>query len=155
MAYRFKTPENPMSKNKRYPRIAQYKEPAALRARFAELGFELPCDAHIEKATDNSPLASPIEIGGFMVGNRWCIHPMEGWDANLDGSPTDLTLRRWRNFGLSGAKLIWGGEAAAVQPDGRANPHQTLAVCQYSSYPATTLLYQATRFSQHIRLMKG
>ena len=41
--------------------------------------------------------------------------------------PSQHTLRRWRNFGLSGAKLIWGGEAAAVQPDGRANPHQTLA----------------------------
>ncbi|MEZ6072910.1 MAG: NADH:flavin oxidoreductase [Pirellulales bacterium] len=25
------------------------------------------------------------------------------------------------------AKWIWGGEAAAVQPEGRANPHQTLA----------------------------
>ena len=53
---------------------------------------------------------------------------MEGWDAHRDGSPSELTLRRWRNFGLSGAKLIWGGEAAAVQPDGRANPHQTLAI---------------------------
>jgi 2,4-dienoyl-CoA reductase-like NADH-dependent reductase (Old Yellow Enzyme family) len=53
---------------------------------------------------------------------------MEGWDANRDGSPSPLTLRRWRNFGLSGAKLIWGGEAAAVQPDGRANPHQTMAI---------------------------
>jgi 2,4-dienoyl-CoA reductase-like NADH-dependent reductase (Old Yellow Enzyme family) len=37
-------------------------------------------------------------------------------------------LRRWRNFGLSGAKLIWGGEAAAVRPDGRANPNQTMAI---------------------------
>jgi 2,4-dienoyl-CoA reductase-like NADH-dependent reductase (Old Yellow Enzyme family) len=36
-------------------------------------------------------------------------------------------LRRWRNFGFSGAKLIWGGEAAAVQPAGRANPNQLLA----------------------------
>src|SRR5688572_32086945 len=52
---------------------------------------------------------------------------MEGWDANRDGSPSEHTIRRWRNFGLSGAKLIWGGEAAAVQPDGRANPNQTLA----------------------------
>ena len=25
---------------------------------------------------------------------------------------------------MSGAKLIWGGEAVAVRPDGRANPHQ-------------------------------
>ena len=39
-------------------------------------------------------------------------------------------MRRWRRFGLSGAKLIWGGEAAAVQPDGRANPHQMTAVAE-------------------------
>ena len=38
------------------------------------------------------------------------------------------TPRRWRHFGISGAKLIWGGEAAAVQPDGRANPNQLLAL---------------------------
>ena len=49
---------------------------------------------------------------------------MEGWDGTTDGNPTELTLRRWRNFGVSGAKLIWGGEAVAVQPDGRANPNQ-------------------------------
>ncbi|MEC9095533.1 MAG: NADH:flavin oxidoreductase, partial [Planctomycetota bacterium] len=119
-----------MVETKRYRRIAQYKEPAALRERFTELGFELPCDERIQKATEGSPLAKPIDIGGFTVGNRWCIHPMEGWDANTDGSPTERTLRRWRNFGLSGAKLIWGGEAAAVQPDGRANPCQTMAVAE-------------------------
>jgi 2,4-dienoyl-CoA reductase-like NADH-dependent reductase (Old Yellow Enzyme family) len=53
---------------------------------------------------------------------------MEGWDAQPDGTPSPHTLRRWENFGRSGAKLIWGGEAAAVRPDGRANPNQTLAV---------------------------
>ncbi len=41
-----------------------------------------------------------------------------------DGSPTDLVRRRWRRFGVSGAKLVWGGEAVAVAPEGRANPHQ-------------------------------
>lgn len=112
----------------KYPKIAQLKTVDALRERLAELGLELPVDDQIQTAAENSPLAQSIQIGEFRVGNRWCIHPMEGWDANRDGSPTAHTLRRWRNFGASGAKLIWGGEAAAVQPDGRANPHQTLAV---------------------------
>ena len=51
---------------------------------------------------------------------------MEGWDGTRDGEPSDLTRRRWRNFGISGAKLIWGGEAVAVRHDGRANPNQLL-----------------------------
>ena len=110
----------------KYPKVAQLKSVDALRARLAELDAPLPLDDAILTAA-GSPLAQPIDIGGFRVGNRWCIHPMEGWDANRDGSPSDYTLRRWRNFGRSGAKLIWGGEAAAVQPGGRANPNQTLA----------------------------
>ncbi len=114
----------------KYPKIAQLKTVAALRERLAHLGVELPVDDTILTAEQGSPLAAPLEVGGFQVGNRWCIHPMEGWDANPDGSPTPHTLRRWRNFGLSGAKLIWGGEAAAVQHDGRANPRQTLAVSE-------------------------
>ena len=110
-----------------YPKVAQLKTVAALRERLHELQLDLPVDERILTADEKSPLAEPLAIGGFHVGNRWCIHPMEGWDANRDGSPSPHTLRRWRNFGLSGAKLIWGGEAAAVQPDGRANPNQTLA----------------------------
>ncbi|HVX14192.1 MAG TPA: NADH:flavin oxidoreductase [Pirellulales bacterium] len=109
------------------PKVSQYKTPAALRARLAELGHELPVDDELLAAAAGSPLAESLDIAGFRVGNRWCIQPMEGWDANPDGSPSSLTLRRWRNFGLSGAKLIWGGEAAAVEEGGRANPRQTLA----------------------------
>jgi len=112
----------------RYPKIAQLRTPDALRKRLAELGRDLPVDETVLTAEEDSPLAAPIELAGKRVANRWCIHPMEGWDAHRDGSPSELTLRRWRNFGLSGAKLIWGGEAAAVVPEGRANPHQTLAV---------------------------
>lgn len=51
---------------------------------------------------------------------------MEGWDGTAEGEPTELTRRRWRHFGESGAKLIWGGEAVAVRHDGRANPNQLL-----------------------------
>lgn len=111
-----------------YPKIALFKSTEALRARAAELLIELPVDDAILTAEAGSPLATPITIGGYTVGNRWCIHPMEGWDAARDGTPSELTLRRWRNFGASGAKLIWGGEAAAVTSDGRANPHQLMAV---------------------------
>jgi NADPH2 dehydrogenase len=110
-----------------YPKIAQLKNVEAFRARLAELGLELPIDDTVLTAEQGSPLAQPIQIGPMKLGNRWCIHPMEGWDANRDGTPSELTLRRWNHFGKSGAKLIWGGEAAAVQPDGRANPNQTLA----------------------------
>jgi NADPH2 dehydrogenase len=113
-----------------YPKVAQLKTVGALRRRLDELGISLPVDEEVLSAADGSPLAAPKKIGNFEVGNRWCIHPMEGWDANRDGSPSEHTLRRWRNFGLSGAKLIWGGEAAAVRPDGRANPNQTLATAE-------------------------
>src|SRR5687767_12175529 len=84
-------------------------------------------DDVILSAAESSPLAEPLQVADFVVGNRWCIHPMEGWDGNLDGTPSEHTIRRWRNFGRSGAKLIWGGEAAAVVPEGRANPNQLLA----------------------------
>ena len=110
-----------------YPKIAQLKTVAALRTRLGELGISLPIDGRVLSAAEGSPLAQAIKFANLDVGNRWCIHPMEGWDANRDGSPSPHTLRRWRNFGRSGAKLVWGGEAAAVRPDGRANPNQTLA----------------------------
>jgi 2,4-dienoyl-CoA reductase-like NADH-dependent reductase (Old Yellow Enzyme family) len=51
---------------------------------------------------------------------------MEGWDGTTSGGITDELMRRWRRFGQSGAKLIYGGEAMAVRPDGRANPNQLI-----------------------------
>ena len=71
-----------------------------------------------------SPLIrQPLAVGDRTVGNRWCIHPMEGCDGESDGTPGELTLRRYRRFGDGGAKLIWG-EACAVVESGRANPRQ-------------------------------
>jgi 2,4-dienoyl-CoA reductase-like NADH-dependent reductase (Old Yellow Enzyme family) len=116
-----------MSESTTYPRLAQFRDVPAFRRRLAELGLALPVDDEVFSAAKGSPLAAPLRVDGFEVGNRWCIHPMEGWDGHADGSPSPHMLRRWRNFGLSGAKLIWGGEAAAVRPDGRANPNQLLA----------------------------
>ena len=107
----------------RFPKPATLKSAEDLRQRLSGLGHPLPVD----DTTRPEVLGRVIPAGMGVpkpIGNRWAILPMEGWDGTLDGRPTDLVRRRWRRFGQSGAKLIWGGEAVAVRPDGRANPHQ-------------------------------
>ena len=106
----------------RFPQVKKLTTAAAFDARCAELGIELPRVGEPGDAV--RALAEPLEAAGHRVGNRFCILPMEGWDATSDGAVTDLVRRRWARFGESGAKLVWGGEAVAVRHDGRANPHQ-------------------------------
>ncbi len=110
-----------------YRRVAAIKTVAEFRDYLASLGLTQPLDDKVLSSEEGSPLAQAIDVGGFTVGNRWCIHPMEGWDGTTDGQPSEHTLRRWGNFGASGAKLIWGGEAVAVVPEGRANPNQLIS----------------------------
>src|SRR5438034_4975322 len=83
----------------------------------------MPCDREIVHGVE-SPLLLPLVRGGIRIGNRIAVQPMEGWDGISDGKPSEHTIRRWRRFGQSGAKLIWGGEAVAVSHEGRANPNQ-------------------------------
>ena len=108
-----------------FPSIGGIKTVADFKSLLDELGLDMPCDEELQSGP-NSILAQPIKLEDKTIGNRFCIHPMEGWDGTVDGKPTEATSRRWRNFGLSGAKLIWGGEAVAVRHDGRANPNQLL-----------------------------
>jgi NADPH2 dehydrogenase len=108
-----------------YPRLARLHTPEQFAERLARLGLGLGFDAQVESGP-GAPLAQPAELDGLRVGNRLCIQPMEGWDGTPQGEPGELTFRRWQRFGESGAKLIWGGEAAAVVPEGRANPNQLL-----------------------------
>ena len=107
----------------RFPKLAILKSAEDLRQRLAGLGHPLPVDDMAQPAVLGRVIPAGIGIPK-PIGNRWAILPMEGWDGTPDGRPTDLVRRRWRRFGQSGAKLIWGGEAVAVRPDGRANPHQ-------------------------------
>jgi len=109
-------------------RIPTLKSPAEFREYATSLGLNIPCDDAIATA-ETSPLAQPIshiQINGKRIGNRIAIQPMEGWDGTSTGGATDETRRRWRRFGESGAKLIYGGEAMAVRADGRANPNQLI-----------------------------
>jgi 2,4-dienoyl-CoA reductase-like NADH-dependent reductase (Old Yellow Enzyme family) len=105
-----------------------------LRDRLAALGVDgqLGADDAVDPA---GVLAEPFTFvdgsaGERRVGNRFAVLPMEGWDGGHDGGVTDLVRRRWRRFGGSGAKLVWGGEAVAVSHDGRANPRQLVIGAQ-------------------------
>lgn len=117
-----------MSEPFKLTRIPTLKTVAEFRAHLASQKIEIPCDDKIETGF-TSPLAQPIEqtqINGKKIGNRMAVQPMEGWDGTTTGGITDNILRRWQRFGESGAKLIYGGEAMAIVPEGRANPNQLI-----------------------------
>lgn len=81
--------------------------------------FDIPYD------TDTSILSTPLQVKGenFTLKNRLTYHPMEGFDSSEDGSPGELTERRYRRFAKSGASLVWI-EAVAVQEDARTSRRQ-------------------------------
>jgi 2,4-dienoyl-CoA reductase-like NADH-dependent reductase (Old Yellow Enzyme family) len=111
----------------RFPQVKKLRTAEQLRGHLAELGVDLPFDADVDPA---GALAQPLVVtdggaGPLTVANRFAVLPMEGWDGTTDGRPTDLVRRRWSRFGQSGCGLVWG-EATAVRPDGRANPHQLI-----------------------------
>ncbi|MDF1867266.1 MAG: hypothetical protein P1U70_20700, partial [Saprospiraceae bacterium] len=108
-----------------FPRISKLKTSNDFRNRLKDLYISMPFDETLESGAQ-SPLGKSVRYKSKTIGNRFCILPMEGWDGTTDGRPSEFTIRRWKNFGLSGAKLIWGGEAVAVRHDGRANPNQLL-----------------------------
>src|SRR5437588_7216998 len=113
-------------------RIPSLKTVSDFRNHVSSLAIELPCEDTIATGS-NSPLEQPIsgvEINGKKIGNRVAIQPMEGWDGTTTGGITPDVARRWQRFGESGAKLIYGGEAMAVRPDGRANPNQLIIIDQ-------------------------
>ena len=85
-------------------------------------------------APGTEAMKQEITLYGKKLTNRWAILPMEGWDCDANGVPSDLTLRRWNNFASSGASLLAGVEAAAVMHEGRSNPRQLMV--SEKSFPA-------------------
>ena len=74
--------------------------------------------------SDNTDvLRKPVRVCDRMIANPMVINPMEGCDSLADGSPGELTKRRYERLsgGMSG--IIWV-EATAVLHEGRANPRQ-------------------------------
>jgi NADPH2 dehydrogenase len=105
------------TRNDKMARFFKYKSTDEIVAENTKLGTNL------RFSEDLTILNQPLKIGNRTVGNRWCIQPMEGCDGELDGSPGELTFRRFQRFGNGGAKLIWG-EACAINEQARANGRQ-------------------------------
>jgi 2,4-dienoyl-CoA reductase (NADPH2) len=90
-----------------------------LEAKIASLGLDLPLDA------DLAPLGKRITIGSREAPNSLAIHPLECRDSTPEGSPSELTFRRYQRFAEGGAGQIWF-EATSFTPEGRSNQRQLL-----------------------------
>ncbi len=127
----------------RYVSPGQHKDVESFRAHLRAIDPAFDCDDEVLGAA--GPLGWPIDIRGRTLSNRFAIHPMEGWDGTSEGLPSELTIRRWRRFGASGAKLVWGGEAFAVEETGRANPRQLCLDAVGRDGSGLTALHEAIR----------
>ena len=79
--------------------------------------------ANLPYASDLTILGDSFTLGSKAIPNRLVCQAMEGCDGTADGSPDELTIRRYHRFAKGGAGLIWF-EATACLPEGRANPRQ-------------------------------
>lgn len=94
-----------------------YTDVAEVKRDLEELGLSLPISDTLDCLT------APLSIKDKTIMNRMMIQPLEGFDANPDGTPSELTLRRYTRFAKGGAGVIWV-ESYAVRKDGKSNPRQ-------------------------------
>jgi 2,4-dienoyl-CoA reductase-like NADH-dependent reductase (Old Yellow Enzyme family) len=94
-----------------------YGDESGLKQDIERLGLDIPFGDSVDS------LKMPLRIGKWEAPNRMAVLPMEGCDGQVDGTPGELTERRYRRFGEGGAGILWF-EATAVAPEGRANPRQ-------------------------------
>ena len=96
-----------------------YGDLAELKKRASELNAYLPF------AEDTGILKTGIRIGDHILCNRLGTAPMEGADSLPDGSPSELTFRRYIRNAEGGSAVIWS-EAISIVPEGRSGSTQLL-----------------------------
>lgn len=94
-----------------------YQNIADFKAQNEELGAKIL----FQENTD--VLKKELVIDGKVFKNRLACQAMEGCDGKLDGTPDELTIRRYDRLASGGSSIIWY-EATAVMNEGRANPRQ-------------------------------
>ncbi len=97
----------------------KYKSLDEIKAKAQEL------KVHIPFAEDTHVLLQEASFGNVRLKNRLGVAPMEGADALPDGSPSELTLRRYVRDAEGGSAMIWF-EAISIVPEGRSSAHQLM-----------------------------
>jgi len=97
----------------------KYKTLEDLKNELNRLSIPLPI------SLDTKNMSETIQSKHLIIPNRLSIQPMEGFDAKLNGSPSELTLRRYKRYANGGVGLIWF-EATAISEDCRSNDHQLI-----------------------------
>lgn len=95
----------------------RFKSKSELISKAKELDFDLPW------SDEADPLFQPLFFDDIKISNRFVVQPMEGYDSEGNGSPSDLTKRRYLRFAGGGSGIIWW-EAVSVCREGRSNPRQ-------------------------------
>lgn len=94
-----------------------YKNIQALKAEAESLHISIPL------AEDTKILKTPISFSSHVLSNRMGVAPMEGADSLPDGSPSELTKRRYVRDAEGGSAIIWF-EAISIVPEGRSSATQ-------------------------------
>jgi 2,4-dienoyl-CoA reductase-like NADH-dependent reductase (Old Yellow Enzyme family) len=96
-----------------------YKSLEALKQKINELHLEIPISLNVDI------LREKVKLNRKSAPNRLAVQPMEGFDANNNGSPSKLTKRRYVRYAEGGVGLIWF-EATSISGNCRSNSHQLM-----------------------------
>jgi NADPH-dependent glutamate synthase beta subunit-like oxidoreductase/2,4-dienoyl-CoA reductase-like NADH-dependent reductase (Old Yellow Enzyme family) len=105
------------------PNLFAYRSLDELKQDIKAKGLNIPI--YDDPADAAALFKQPLMIEGVECPNRFCIHPLEGCDGDGEGTPSELTVRKYIRFAQGGSGMIWV-EATAVVPEGRANPRQLM-----------------------------
>lgn len=81
-------------------------------------GFDFPVSD-----SPQTVLQRPLEFQGVRIDSRILAQPVEGFDAQKDGSPSRRTIERYVELVQHGFRMIWL-ESVSVSEQGRSNPAQ-------------------------------
>lgn len=96
-----------------------YRNLEEIKEKARKLGVHIPFSQNTELLTKE------VSFGNVTLKNRLGIAPLEGADGLADGSPSELTLRRYLRYARGGSGMIWI-EAIALAPEARCGTKQMM-----------------------------